>query len=72
MVCRHAHGPDGGWRAAARLGYAAGEDEGLPKIGPAPELSLTTQVASDSSSRSYAGSCVVLTFISLPTDTCPL
>ena len=41
------------WVAPARS-YAAGEREGLPRMGPAPELSLTTQVKRPAP-QSYVG-----------------
>ena len=62
----------GGWLLPVP-GYAAGEDEGLPKIGPAPELSLTTQDGQRLVLTELRGKVVVLTFIYAScTDTCPL
>lgn len=55
------------------LGHATGDREGLPKIGPAPELSLTTQDGQRLSLQELRGKVVVVTFIYAScTDTCPL
>jgi protein SCO1 len=61
-----------GWLAPA-LSYAAGESEGLPRIGPAPELSLTTQDGQRLSLKELQGKVVAVTFIYAScADTCPL
>jgi protein SCO1/2 len=61
-----------GWLAPI-LGYAAGEREGLPRIGPAPEVSLTTQDGQRLSLTELRGKVVAVTFIYAScTDTCPL
>jgi len=55
------------------LSYAAGKSEGLPRIGPAPELSLTTQDGQRLSLTELRGKVVAVTFIYAScTDTCPL
>lgn len=60
------------WVAPA-LSYATGEREGLPRIGPAPELSLTTQAGQRLSLKELRGKVVAVTFIYAScTDTCPL
>jgi len=60
------------WVAPA-LSYATGEHEGLPRIGPAPELSLTTQDGQRLSLKELHGKVVAVTFIYAScTDTCPL
>src|SRR5437867_9194396 len=62
----------GGWLLPV-LGCAAGERDGLPKIGPAPDLSLTTQDGQRLSLKELRGKVVVVTFIYAScTDTCPL
>jgi protein SCO1/2 len=62
----------GGWLLPV-LGYAAGERDGLPRIGPAPELSLTTQDGQRLSLTKLRGKVVAVTFIYAScTDTCPL
>jgi len=61
-----------GWLAPT-LSYAAGEGDGLPRIGPAPELSLTTQDGQRLSLKELHGKVVAVTFIYAScTDTCPL
>src|SRR5712691_7698724 len=61
-----------GWLAPT-LGYAAGERDGLPRIGPAPELSLTTQDGQRLSLTELHGKVVAVTFIYAScADTCPL
>jgi len=61
-----------GWLAST-LSYAAGERDGLPKIGPAPEVSLTTQDGQRLSLKELRGKIVVVTFIYAScADTCPL
>ena len=61
-----------GWLAPI-LSYAAGEGDGLPRIGPAPELSLTTQDGQRLSLTELRGKVVALTFIYAScADTCPL
>src|SRR5262245_52052060 len=55
------------------LGDAAGAPDGLPRIGPAPELSLTTQDGQRLSLTELRGKVVAVTFIYAScTDTCPL
>ena len=62
----------GGWLLLA-LSYAAGERDGLPRIGPAPELSLTTQDGQRLSLTELRGKVVAVTFIYAScADTCPL
>ena len=62
----------GSWLAPT-LSYAAGERDGLPRIGPAPELSLTTQDGQRLSLQELRGKVVAVTFIYAScTDTCPL
>ena len=61
-----------GWLAST-LSYAAGERDGLPRIGPAPEVSLTTQDGQRLSLKELRGEVVVVTFIYAScADTCPL
>ena len=61
-----------GWLAPT-LSYAARERDGLPRIGPAPELSLTTQDGQRLSLTELRGKVVAVTFIYAScTDTCPL
>jgi protein SCO1/2 len=51
----------------------AGEDEALPRIGPAPAFTLTTQAGTRLSLQDLHGKIVVLTFIYAScADTCPL
>jgi len=60
------------WVAPA-LSSATGEREGMPRIGPAPELSLTTQDGQRLSLTELRGKVVALTFIYAScADTCPL
>jgi len=55
------------------LSYAAGERDGLPRIGPAPALSLTTQDGQRLSLKELRGKVVAVTFIYAScVDTCPL
>jgi protein SCO1 len=60
-----------GWLIA---GFShAGEDEALPRIGPAPAFTLTTQEGTRLSLKNLRGKIVALTFIYAScTDTCPL
>jgi protein SCO1 len=61
-----------GWLAPT-FSYAAGERDGLPRIGPAPELSLTTQDGQRLSLQELRGKVVAVTFIYAScADTCPL
>jgi protein SCO1 len=61
-----------GWLVPT-LSYAAAERDGLPRIGPAPELSLTTQDGQRLSLKELRGKVVAVTFIYAScTDTCPL
>jgi protein SCO1/2 len=61
-----------GWLAPT-LSYAAGKSEGLPRIGPAPELSLMTQDGQRLSLQELRGKVVAVTFIYAScVDTCPL
>jgi protein SCO1/2 len=61
-----------GWLAPA-LDHAAGERDGLPKIGPAPELTLTAQDGTRLSLNELRGKVVAITFIYAScADTCPL
>jgi protein SCO1/2 len=61
-----------GWLVPT-FSYAAGEPDGLPMIGPAPELSLTTQDGQRLSLTELRGKVVAVTFIYAScTDTCPL
>src|SRR5206468_8269944 len=54
-------------------GHAAGGTNGLPKIGPAPDFTLTTQDGARMSLRDLRGKVVAVTFIYAScTDTCPL
>jgi protein SCO1/2 len=51
----------------------AGEDEALPRIGPAPAFTLTTQAGTRLSLKDLRGKIVALTFIYAScADTCPL
>ena len=62
----------GGWLLPV-LGYTAGERDGLPRIGPAPELSLMTQDGQRLSLKELRGKVVAVTFIYAScADTCPL
>ena len=61
-----------GWLAPT-LSSAAGKTEALPRIGPAPEVSLTTQDGQRLSLKELRGKIVVVTFIYAScADTCPL
>lgn len=61
-----------GWLAST-LSYASGKREGLPKIGSASELSLTTQDGQRLSLTELRGKVVAVTFIYTScADTCPL
>jgi protein SCO1 len=54
-------------------GHAAGNINALPKIGPAPDFTLTTQEGKRLTLRELRGEVVALTFIYAScTDTCPL
>jgi protein SCO1/2 len=58
---------------ALSLSQAVGESGDLPKIGPAPEFSLTTQEGARLTLKDLRGKVVVVTFIYAScTDTCPL
>ena len=60
------------WVAPA-LSAATGEHGGLPRIGPAPEVSLTTQASQRLSLTELRGKVVAVTFMYAScTDTCPL
>jgi len=60
------------WGAPARSA-APGEHGGLPRIGPAPEVSLTTQASQRLSLTELRGKVVAVTFMYAScTDTCPL
>jgi protein SCO1/2 len=60
------------WLAPTRS-HATGEHDSLPRIGPAPELSLTTQDGQRLSLKELRGKVVVVTFIYAScADTCPL
>jgi protein SCO1/2 len=59
--------------AAGWLAVAAGKDTSLPRIGPAPEFTLTNQDGSRFSLEELRGKVVVVTFIFAScTDACPL
>ena len=59
-----------GWPA---LDHAAGKDQPLPSIGPAPEFTLTTQDGGRLSLADLRGKVVVITFIFASCkDSCPL
>jgi protein SCO1/2 len=59
-----------GWLAVAG---AAGKDTSLPRIGPAPEFTLTNQNGNRLSLEELQGKVVVVTFIfGSCTDACPL
>jgi protein SCO1/2 len=59
-----------GWLAVAG---AAGKDTSLPRIGPAPEFTLTNQDGNRLSLEELRGKVVVVTFIFVScTDACPL
>jgi protein SCO1 len=61
-----------GWLVSVRSS-AAGERDGLPQIGPAPEFTLTTQDGQRLSLTELRGKVVAVTFIYAScTDTCPL
>jgi protein SCO1/2 len=58
---------------ALSLSQAVGESEDLPKIGPAPTFSLTTQDGARLALQDLRGKVVVVTFIyATCADTCPL
>src|SRR5262245_24212527 len=62
----------GGWLLPTP-GDAAGARDGLPRIGPAPEFTLTTQDGQRLSLQELHGKVVAVTFIYAScTDTCPL
>src|SRR5207302_10953472 len=53
--------------------FRSGGTNGLPKIGPAPDFTLTTQDGARMSLRDLRGKVVAVTFIYAScTDTCPL
>lgn len=55
------------------IGHADQEDSTLPKIGPAPEFTLTTQAGKQLSTEELRGKVVVVTFIFAScADTCPM
>lgn len=61
-----------GWLVSVRSS-TAGERDGLPQIGPAPEFTLTTQDGQQLSLTELRGKVVAVTFIYAScTDTCPL
>ena len=61
-----------GWLAST-LSYAAGERDGLPRIGPAPAVSLMAQDGKRLSLKELRGKVVAVTFIYAScADTCPL
>lgn len=61
-----------GWLVSVRSS-TAGERDGLPQIGPAPEFTLTTQDGQRLSLTELRGKVVAVTFIYAScTDTCPL
>jgi protein SCO1/2 len=52
---------------------ASGDDDALPRIGPAPEFTLTNQDGQRSSLRAFRGKVLAITFIYATCgDTCPL
>ena len=58
---------------ALAVGQAAGKSDSLPRIGPAPEFTLTTQDGSRLSLEELRGKVVVVTFIFTSCkDSCPL
>ena len=58
---------------ALAVGQAAGKSDSLPRIGPAPEFTLTTQDGSRLSLEELRGKVVVVTFIFASCkDSCPL
>jgi protein SCO1/2 len=60
------------WIAPARSDVT-GEREGLPRMGPAPEVRLTTQTGQRLSLEELRGKVVAVTFLYAScTDTCPL
>jgi protein SCO1/2 len=60
-------------RPADALCHEAGKDERLPKIGPAPEFSLTDQDGRRVALKELRGKVLAVTFIFAScTDTCPL
>ena len=62
----------GGWLALA-FSQARAEREALPRIGPAPAFSLTTQEGARLSLQDLRGKVVAVTFIYTScADTCPL
>ncbi len=59
--------------SAPALGQPLGAGEGLPRIGPAPEFTLTTQDGGQLSLGELRGKVVAVTFIYAScADTCPL
>ena len=61
-----------GWLAPT-FSHATAESEALPRIGPAPDLSLTTQDGQRLSLKELRGKVVAVTFIYTScADTCPL
>jgi protein SCO1/2 len=61
------------WLAPAISEAAQGREDGLPKIGPAPEFTLTTQEGKRLSLSDFRGKVVAVTFIYAScADTCPL
>ena len=75
----------GGWRIGVLLALgvagwlapgvcnAAGADDGLPRIGPAPEFALTAQDGRQLSLSELRGKVVAVTFIyATCADTCPI
>jgi protein SCO1/2 len=61
-----------GWLALT-FSHATAEREALPRMGPAPEVSLTTQDGKRLSLKALRGKVVAVTFIYTScADTCPL
>ena len=61
-----------GWLVPA-ASHSASREDGLPRIGPAPEFSLTTQEGKRLSLSDFRGKVVAVTFIYAScADTCPL
>jgi protein SCO1/2 len=61
-----------GWFAPL-VSHAPGKSDGLPRIGPAPDFTLTTQEGKRLSLSDFRGKVVAVTFIYAScADTCPL
>jgi protein SCO1 len=68
-----AHGAGRGCWLALTFSHATAEREALPRIGPAPEVSVTTQDGKRLSLKDLRGKVVAVTFIYIScADTCPL